>query len=265
MRTKIIKVKFNDAYLYPLSDLHIGDKGFTKKSEEKLKQNIEWVRTTKNAFACLNGDVLNVATRTSLSSPFEQEKNLEQQIDKAVELLKPIKHKIVGAIDGNHEQRLANYTGYSPTIAICRELGIDYMQNSALYIFRMGLVNNRKSSRESFIVYCHHTTYGGRTIGGKMNRINMLRDIVANADVYIGSHNHMVGAIPAITLMVNKDTGKVNEIRQMIVDSGSYLEWNESYAERAMLPPMRIGTPRIHFFIKRNTKGEVRKDVHTSI
>lgn len=264
MRTKIIKVKFNDAYLYPLSDLHIGDKGFTKKSEEKLKSNIEWVRTTKNAYVCLNGDILNVATRASPSSPFEQNNTLEHQIDRAVHLLKPINDKIVGAIDGNHEQRLADYTGYSPTIALCRELGIDYMQNSALYLFRMGLVNNRKTSRETFIVYCHHTTYGGRTIGGKMNRINMLRDIVSNADVYIGSHNHMVGAVPAMTQIVNKDTAVVKEIRQMIVDSGSYLEWNESYAERAMLPPMRLGTPRIHFFIKRK-KDIAHKDIHVSL
>ena len=273
MRTKEIKVKYNDAYLLPISDTHIGDKGFTKKTEKKLISNLDWVKKTKNAYICLNGDILNTATLTSPSSPFEQKEQLEEQIEHAIRLFKPVKHKIVGAIDGGHENRISKHAGYSPTIALCRELDIDYMQNSALYLFRMGMKKGH-CARETFAVYCHHSTGGGRSMGSKINRVAMLRDIIADADVYCAGHSHMVGAIPAVTQVINRKSGTVKTIRQMIVNSGSYLEWNESYAERMMLPPTRLGSPRIHFFIKQNysKKGRsnngligVRKDIHVSI
>jgi hypothetical protein len=265
MKIKEYKTKFNDIYVIVISDCHIGDKGFNKNSEKKLLGYINWVKKTKNAFVVLNGDILNVATRESKSSPFEQNMDLSEQIDKAVKLFSPIREQIVGAIDGNHENRISDFTGYSPTISICERLGISYLGDSAIYVFRLGCHGKNQAPRSSFTMYAHHTTGGGRSIGTKMNRVAMLRDIVANCDVYCGSHNHMLGVVHGVTQIVNSTTGKVETVRQLLVDSGGYLDWNDSYAERGMLAPLRIGSPRIHFIIKRGAKDEIKKDVHISI
>jgi len=592
MRIKEFRTKYNDIYLYAIGDVHIGDKGFTKESEEKLKGYIDFIRKTPNAFCVLQGDVLNNATRLSKSSPFEQNMDLKEQIEKAVELFKPIKHKILGSINGNHSLdkntdvltkegwkniqtvsmedqlaqfrlkdgkityarpiclenhyennvveiegrntkqivdafhdvvvdnkktkaftllnkelkdnnfriygngnckginlsedmlklltwvvcdgtivnnskyqpnskkiriqfklskerkikslkgllnklnipftyklckktginklqpyyiriygdyskeiyrllkgikqfpsefrnlnkkqllvvlstlsitdgskhyskfqwttinkndvdiiqeaciknelifaytlknkksgfkngkqqyhckyynslnnnklnysinvklkkyndkvycvtmplgtlvtridgkvaftgnclRMADFCGYSPMISICERLGIDYMGDSGVYLIRMGCHSNKGIPRATFTVYSHHTTGGnGRTIGSKINRVEVMRELVANADVYVGSHNHMLGAVPAVTQMINPISGKIEVVRQMLVDCGGYLEHNNTYAERMMLPPLKIGSPRIHLIIKRSDKGgkeETHRDVHVSL
>jgi len=110
-----------------------------------------------------------------------------------------------------------------------------------------------------------NSTGGGRSIGSKMNRVALLREIVANCDCYVSSHNHMLGVVHGVTQIVNSTTGKIETVRQLLIDSGGYLEWDESYAERNMLPPLRIGSPRIHFILKRGTNDEIKKDVHVSI
>ena len=91
MRVKEFRTKFNDIYVIPLGDVHIGDKGFTQESEDKLKGYIDFVKKTANAYVILQGDLVNCATRASKSSPFEQNMDLKEQIEKAVQLLKPIK------------------------------------------------------------------------------------------------------------------------------------------------------------------------------
>ena len=268
MRVKEFRTKFNDVYIYAIGDIHLGDRNFTKASEEKLKGYIEFIKKTPNAYCILQGDLLNVATRASKTSPFDQNLDLKEQIDKAVELFKPIKNKILGAVDGNHENRISDFTGYSPTISVCDRLGIDYMKDSAIYIIRMSCHSKRDIPRTSFTVYSTHGCGGGKSVGSKMNRVDGMRAIVSNCDVYASGHTHMLGCIPTITQVVNTSTGKVEMMRQMLVDTGSFLDWNESYAERMQLQPSKLGSPRIHLIVERKTVDgveETHRDVHVSL
>ena len=264
MKIRSYKFRDRDIYLIPIGDVHIGDKSFNKESEEKLRGYINWVKETPNAYVFLMGDLVNCATRTSVSSPFEQNLNLGEQIKRIVNLLSPIKNKILGAIDGNHEIRLKDYTGYSPTISICDRLGINYFGNSAVVIFRLGCRRNLKSPRGSFTGYFHHTTGGGTTPGSKINRIDKLRMIVSDADFYCGAHNHALGCFHSVIFRVNQTTERVEQLRQMLIDTGGYLNYNNSYAEKGMLPPLKIGSPKIHLILKQH-KGKVQKDIHVSL
>ena len=259
------KTKFNDFYTIPLNDFHIGDKCFNSNSEEKLLGYIDWIKHTRNSNSILLGDLINCATIESPSSPFQQNMNLQDQIETVVNYLKPIKDKIIGAVSGNHEARLEPYCGYNPTISICDRLGIKYLGYDGIMILRLGCHGPRNSPRASFSSYCHHTTGGGSTVGGKINRVEMLRRIVCDADTYIGAHNHMLGCIHTGIFRINPTTSKVEWLRQMIIDSGGYLNYEDSYANQKQMPPTKLGSPRIHFIIKRNGKDEVHKDIHVSI
>ncbi len=46
--------------------------------------------------------------------------------------------------------------------------------------------------------------------------------------------------------------------RQLLIDSGSYLGWDDNYSEAKMLPPVKIGSPRIRIDGK-------KKDTHVSV
>jgi len=180
---------------------------------------------------------------------------------------------IITRIDGKvaftgNCQRISDFTGYSPTISICERLGIDYMKDSAIYLLRMGCHSKKGIPRTTFTIYSAHGSGGGKSVGSKMNRVDAMRNIVSNCDIYASGHNHMLGCIPTLTQVVNTSTGKVEMVRQMLVDTGSFLDWNESYAERQQLQPSKLGSPRIHLVVERkmiNGLEETHKDCHVSL
>ena len=254
------EVKAKSAYIIPMSDLHIGDKHF---NEKKAKEYIDWVKKHENARIFLNGDILNVATRTSASSPFEQDMDLSEQIDKAVELFEPVKHQIIGAITGNHENRIEQHCGYNPIRHLCQQLGIPYLGTSAVIALRVCDGKHKRKSKPggnftTYILYFHHTTGGGSTPGGKVNRVEKLRSIITNADAYIGSHSHQIFAVPMLGTHYSGAKNGIVKQRQMLIGSGSFLEWNDSYAEKMQLEPVKLGCPRIRLSAE-------SKDVHVSI
>lgn len=251
------------AYLVPISDLHLGDVGFTKKSENKLRGYINWVMERDNARIVLNGDIFNTATRMSKTSPFEQ---LGDEEEKALNLFYPVKDKIVAAIEGNHEARLINYANFSITKSFCRKLDIFYGGYSCVINFKVWKRERKEGSKggvwgQQYLCYTHHTTGGGNTVGGKMNRIEKLESLVTGCDFYMGSHNHQLGVIPLVTYSPNLRSKKKNKIEkkvQYLIDTGGYLEWDGGYPEKMMLRPTKLGSPRIRL-------DGMKRDIHVSI
>jgi len=265
MEVFTVKSRHNEIFLIPIGDIHMGDRCFDSKSREKLQGYIDWVKSKSNAFIVLTGDLINSATLNSASSPFQQNMDMKTQIAEVVKMLKPVKNKIVGAITGNHEQRLERYCGYNPTISICDRLDIPYFGIDVILLFRMGCHGLKGCPRANFTVYVHHTTGGGSTVGGKINRVDKLRQCVANCDAYVGSHNHMLGCVHTQIYKVNENEGRVDALRQMLIDTGGFLNYEGSYANEKMLPPVKLGSPKIRLFIKRDSKDKVHKDIHVSL
>jgi len=244
------KIKSDFCYITPIGDIHIGDKNV---DYDLLKGTIQWVKDTPNAYVVGTGDWLNTATRGSKSSPFSQDLTMNEQIDKAIELFSPIKDRIVGMVQGNHEKRLEEFCGYDPTITLCHALGCEYLKYSAVISFIIG-----KGKGIAYTAYVHHTTGGGSTPGSKLNRINKLRNIVSNCDMYLGGHNHSLGVIPTIAGVVDTVHKTIVQKRQLLIDCGSYLKWDDAYSEQMMLEPSKLGSPRIRL----NSK---KRDCHVSV
>ena len=257
-------VKDSVAYLYPISDVHLGSKDFDKEAEAKLGGYIKHVAETDNARITLVGDIMNCATRTTKGSPHEQLYGLQEQKAKAIELFEPVKDKIIAASEGWHEAKVDDFAGYTPTVGLCERLGVPYLGNSGVIVLGVGTMGRGEEREETplvnYIIYQHHTTGGGSTPGGKMNRVDKLRSLVANADVYLGAHNHALGVMVAEIYVVDARTGRASPLRQVLVDCGGYVQWDGSYAERLQLPPFKRGSPRIRF----DSRGK-EKDVHVAI
>jgi len=248
------------AYLLPFSDLHIGDKHFNRSS---FNGYVDWVKETPNCRVFLNGDIVNTATIVSKSNPFEQDAPLTQQLEVAYDLLAPIKDKIIGCITGNHEARIEQLCGYNPLIGLCQRLNIPYLGYSAVIGLRVGIgkkIRNTKINGDfiTYVLYFHHTTGGGGTPGGKVNRVEKLRGIITNADAYIGSHNHQIFAVPEISQHYSSATHGIIQQRQMLIGTGSFLDWNDGYSERMQLQPVKLGCPKIRF-------DSTKKDIHVSL
>ena len=94
--------------LYPLADMHLEDRLHDKKrSSQWLKE----VTAQDNRFVICNGDLLNMAIKDSVSDSYGQRHTPDEAIDKLVEFLEPIKHKILAIDEGNHEARIYKSVG----------------------------------------------------------------------------------------------------------------------------------------------------------
>lgn len=246
------------AYIIPIGDLHLGDKAFKGTGETKIKEYLEWVKQRPNARIFLNGDIFNVASRISKTDPWTTD---TAEYQKAIELFEPYKDQIIGATDGNHEARMMDMFGVSPMVFLCERLKIPYCKWSAVVRLK---VNKRKDKgagnrfEENYLLYFHHTTGGGGSLGSKINRVKKLDDIVEGCDIYFGSHNHQLGVMPQEVYYPSMQSRNVEKRIKWYVDCGSYLEWENSYAERGMLAPTKLGSPTIRFDGKKH-------NIHVSI
>ena len=244
------------AYIIPIGDLHLGDKAFKGEGETKLRGYLEWVKEHPNSRVFLNGDIFNVASRISKTDPWSTDTD---EYRKAIDLFEPYKDQIIGATDGNHEARMIDMFGVSPMVFLCERLKIPYCKWSAVIRLKVGKRKDSDRWHQNYFLYFHHTTGGGGTLGGKLNRVVKLRDIVEGIDVYFGSHNHQLAVAPQDVYVPSIQSKNVIKRRIWYVDCGSYLAWEDSYAEKGMMAPTKLGSPKVFF------SGNLKRDVHVSI
>ena len=239
--------KVTDAYIIPIGDIHLGSTAFGARGRKLLTGYLEWVKARPNARIMLMGDIFDVATRMSPTSPFESDSS---EYARGVELFKPYASQIIGAIRGNHCQRLMNYAGYDIMARFCEAIGVPSFGLSAVVRFDVG--------KEGYYGYFHHSTGGGGSLGNALNRATKLQDIVQGVDFYCIGHNHQLVNGSRCVFRPNQFGTGIEEHRLWYIDCGSYLDYPESYAEMMMLSPGKLGSPRIRLDGKHH-------DVHVSM
>ena len=184
MKVVNVDIPEDHGYLIPIGDLHRGDRHFGTEGYTKLKGYLTWVMERPNAYIFLMGDILNVASRSSATNPFESDSG-DHEYAQAVELFKPAATRIIGAITGNHELRMSNQFGFNPLQPFCNELGIPFLGYSACIRVRVGKERRGHRYQQMYWGYAHHGTGGGATLGGALNRKLKLSEVVQGVDFVI--------------------------------------------------------------------------------
>jgi hypothetical protein len=209
------------------------------------------------------GDVFDVSTLASASNPHYSAMNLNEAIRFAYDLFSPIKDRILGGVSGNHEQRLEKYAGFNPLQTFCETLGIPYAGYSAVLRFKTGKYKRKTglvSPNVEYLMFLHHSTGGGSTLGGKLNRAVKLEEVFEGADAYLIGHSHAkILGEKSVAYLSKSGNGKatIKYKRIAYIDCGSFLEYDGSYAEEKMLAPSTTGAVRIRM-------NGVKKDLHIS-
>lgn len=110
--------EFKILELHTFADLHIRDAHCDYKA---IHDRIEHVRNTPNAYCVLNGDILNNATKTSVSDMYGELLTPMQQVMQGVSLFAPIKDKILAVTTGNHEYRTYKKEGICLSCEYCED------------------------------------------------------------------------------------------------------------------------------------------------
>ena len=116
-----LKGESNKFKLVALGDLHIGDK---LCDLDLIKDTLAYVKKNKDCYVILNGDLMNNALKTSKSDSYLEQMTIEEEQDLLIELLEPIKDRILVIGTGNHEKRTEVMAGINPLKAVALALGI---------------------------------------------------------------------------------------------------------------------------------------------
>src|SRR3989339_1023132 len=146
LKENILKLKTNECYIFPCYDWHVGEHACDVNF---IKRYIKKVLATKNAYVILGGDLLDTTIYGSVGNVHEQKHYMNEQKEIVLDLLTPIKDKIIGAVQGNHCARMPKFTTFDIMRDICRELDIDYWGEEKQFAVQLA-----KSSLIRFFI--HH-------------------------------------------------------------------------------------------------------------
>ena len=233
--------KYESVNIYPLYDVHFGE----RIAENVLKEWRKEVLSQPNNYVILGGDLMNMALKNSKSDVYSEAMTPGQQLDKVVDFLTPIKDRILGAVPGNHEARMTRETSIDPTILVMQLLGLKhlYSPTSCLVWVKVG-----KGERQiPYSLFFYHGSGGGGTVGGKMNGVAKLENIM-DSDVYVAGHTHISGNFRQQYIRRDDRHNNVSGVEHVFICSNDFVLWNGSYGEGMGMRPTSMAYPKITLF-----------------
>lgn len=230
------------------SDLHIG----SKRCDYKLiQERVKRVKENDNVYAILTGDLCNTALKNSKSDVYEDALKPKEQLNQACSLFEPIKDKILGICQGNHEQRIDKETNIDILYLMARQLDIDnkYDATSCLLFIRFGKQRNNQSKKTAtgrkicYSIYISHGSGGGATIGAKANQLEKRGNII-DSDIVVMGHTHLPLTFRTCSYKVDPQNNSAYLKEQVFVNASATLD-PEEYAERIGCKPSSKTSPVI--------------------
>jgi hypothetical protein len=235
------------ARLYGIGDVHLGN---PFSDEKRLLKTLEEIKADPQARVILTGDMLEMVTKSSLGEIWSQTMTPFEQVEHAIALLEPIKDRIIGGVEGNHEDRAYKELGFLPIQMIMARLGLNITETySPIACMLMLAVDSQKQGKTVFTVYFKHGTGGGKTMGVKANRLNEMKYEVI-ADIYIRAHDHGQIAFTTATQIPNTEKKLMTQQRHLHVNSNTFLGWG-GYAIKCGYQSGFTGAPAIYLTTER--------------
>jgi hypothetical protein len=254
-------------YIYPISDLHLGDAD--SFDEEKFLGYLKVIRDTPEAFAIFNGDLINCGLPGGVGGEdFWKQSPLtaQEQNDELVRLVEKadIKEKILAVVGGsNHPARAMKAIGHNYDLQFAKDLGIEkrYMEPAAYLFVGIGGKDKKKHMRGDdaailYTIFATHGWAGGRMAGSSINAARELGAIYF-ADCIITSHRHLDSTTRDEFYYPDLETKTLQVMRRLFVGAGTFMKY-APYAMKKGMRPNGTGTPRIRFDGK---KRDVRASV----
>lgn len=238
--------KFDNIEIHTFSDLHIGDVHCDMK---RINERLAYVKDKENAFVILNGDIMNNATKTSVSDCYAEDIPPMEQLERFVSLFEPVKDKILAVTSGNHENRTYNKEGIDLTFVACNQLNIldKYSKTGALVFVKFGKGTkheNNRVSRQLYTIYCTHGSGGGRKEGAKAIRLADMATVV-DADIYLMGHTHMPLIMKQGFYRVDRLNCTANKVDKLFVNTSAMLDYG-GYGEAFQFKPSSKDCPVIY-------------------
>ncbi len=233
---KNFNIEHNEIILVPLGDIHFGHANCDIANFEKT---LDWIYKTKNAYVIGMGDLLDVSIRSSPgASVYEQEMNVQGQLEQMVAYLKPIadEGRLLGLLDGNHEARIQKETGLCLTKIMSQMLNVDY--------FGYGVNLRLRVEDQIYKIFATHGNSNAKLLHTKIKPCLDLENKY-EADVYLHGHVHCFAHLEKPYYIQDSKHMRMKEEIKHFILTGAFLKFFDSYAEKMQLQPSKQNTPII--------------------
>jgi len=144
---------FGEALFF--GDWHLGAEGH---AENPFNAYLNLILTNPRLRVALTGDYFEYSTKTNHIA--DDVMHIDDQIDLFVKVLRRIKDQVITILPGNHDQRLAKYTGSRRYLqGFAREAGID-PEKTYVALPQRGVNIFVDAGSYRYSVYCHHGSTG---------------------------------------------------------------------------------------------------------
>ena len=224
-----------DILIFPISDVHLGA---SEHMEREWAEFCRQIKETPNAYIVLGGDLINNATRNSVSNVFEETMRPREQKKLIAEMLTPIRDRILCAVSGNHERRSGKDADDDPTYDIMCKLDIEhlYRENMAFVKVRFGKVDFNGGHNPTYMLAVMHGAGGGVLTGGAVNRNERFGYVIDGADCLIVGHTHKPFVTQPSKIKIDPYNNKVDIKPFKVVSSTSWLNYGGYAAQKMLLP-----------------------------
>lgn len=221
--------------VYPISDVHLGAAEHKEKEWEEFCKRI---LSEDNSYVILGGDLINNATRCSVSNVFEERMRPREQKKLMTEMLKPLANRILCMVSGNHERRSGKDADDDPSYDIACKLDVEdrYRENIAFLRIQMGDQSMNGLTNPTYVLVVTHGAGGGMLTGGAVNRGERFGYVLDGCDALIIGHTHKPYITQPAKLAIDARNNKVSIKPFKVICSTSWLDWG-GYAAQKMLSP----------------------------
>lgn len=228
-----------DIKIYPISDVHLG-------AAEHMAR--EWSLFTAHfledpdAYIILGGDLCNNATRNSLSNIFDETMRPREQKRQMVEMLMPLRDRILCAVTGNHERRSMKDIDDDPCYDIMCKLDLEtvYRENLAFLKLQFGERNANGERNPTYTLVVTHGAGGGALTGGVVNRAERFGYTIDGADALILGHSHKPFTTQPGKIKVDPYNNKVTIRPFKVISMTSWLNYGGYAAQKMLMPTTHV-------------------------
>jgi hypothetical protein len=229
--------------IIPISDLHYGADTFDLK---EFKKALKYIKEHDEVLVFLPGDLIENASKESPgSSVFRQLIPPQYQKEQLIELLAPIAHKILFGIRGNHGNRSVKGHFLDPEKDICDTLKIEYFTGACYWDV---ICQDHKLE----IISTHGTSYSS-TVAGKITGLQK-KNTFHSANIYTMGHVHDKQILLDYEIIRNPSTSTLELKKRYYLICGTFQGYWNSYAEEAVMPPTKVGFPKITLYCNGSSK-----------
>ena len=241
--------------IVPLGDVHLG----AAACDEKLfQQTVDHIRDTPETFWIGMGDMVEAIPRQDkrynedVVAKWLHGKSaiIKYQRDRLIETLKPIGHKCLAYVLGNHELCISEQHSsdvYLDVIEAIRPTPETDLRMDMAGWLLLKFQRCDKGGTRTIKIYTHHGFGGGDLMGGSALKLERLSESF-DADIYCMGHTHKRLVFPTVMTSVTRTGGIIAQNRYHI-NTGSFLKTalpiGTTYSERFGKKPLSLGAVEI--------------------